>query len=95
MFKGKTDSGFEFEIPEERFNDMQVMDLLRDMQEAEDAENGGAEVIFAVSGLASLLLGKKGKRKLYDHLRTDAGNVPVDDVIKEVMSIFEVAKQGN
>lgn len=95
MIKGTTESGFSFEIPEANFNNMEVIDLLREIQKGEDGEIGEAEMLFAVSGLADLLLGKKGKKRLYDHLRTETGQVPIDAVMEEVMNIFKESQQGN
>lgn len=95
MIKGTTESGFSFEIPDEKFNNMEVIDLLRDIQKGEDGEIGEAEMLFAVSGLAELLLGRKDKRRLYNHLRNDSGQVPIEAVMTEVMNIFKESKQGN
>ncbi|MBR5909036.1 MAG: hypothetical protein IKZ66_03560 [Schwartzia sp.] len=95
MISGKTKTGFEFTIPKERFNDMEVIDLLRDMQRAEEEDDGGAKMLFAVSDLALLLLGKDGKKKLYNHLRTESGQVPIDAVVAEVMDVFNSANAGN
>ena len=95
MIKGTTESGFSFEIPDEKFNNMEVIDLLRDIQKGEDGEIGEAEMLFAVSGLAELLLGRKDKRRLYNHLRNDSGQVPIEAVMTEIMNIFKESKQGN
>lgn len=95
MIKAKTSSGFEFEFDEAKFNNMEVIDLLRDIKRAEDSDDGKAEMLFAVSDLALLLLGKKGKKQLYDHLRDESGQVPIDAVVSEVMSIFQSVGQGN
>lgn len=96
MIKGITKGGFEFEIPEEKFNDMRVMDCLRAMNELENDESADqVKMIFAVSELAEILLGKKGKKRLYDHLETDKGQVPIDAVINEVMEIFSASNRGN
>lgn len=95
MINGTTESGFSFEIPDEKFDNMEVIDLLRDIQKGEDGEIGEAEMLFAVSGLAELLLGKKDKKRLYNHLRTETGQVPIAAVMEEVMNIFKASKQGN
>ena len=96
MIKGITKGGFEFEIPEEKFNDMRVMDCLRAMNELETDDNADqVKMIFAVSELTEILLGKKGRKKLYDHLQTDKGQVLIEAVIDEVMDIFNVSNRGN
>lgn len=79
MYIGKTQSGFEFEIAEATLNNMELVDAIA---EAEDNP-------LALSRVVQLLLGKDGKKKLYDHLRTEEGNVPVDAVSEEITSIME------
>jgi len=95
MIKGTTESGFEFEIPENTLNNMEVIDLLRDVQKGEDGEIGEAEMLLALSGLVDFILGKQGKKKLYNHVRTEDGRVPIEAVMTEIMGVFAAAKAGN
>lgn len=79
MVKGKTESGFEFEIDEQAVNDMRVIDA---MVEVEEGNLGG------VSRLISLLFTKEQKKAFYDHLRLENGRVPLDTASKEIFEIL-------
>jgi hypothetical protein len=37
------------------------------------------------------MLGKDQKKKLYDHVRTDDGRVPVEKLSTEIQEIFEAS----
>ena len=78
--KGKTDSGFEFDVEKETFDDMELLDLLV------EADSGS---LMAVSKVAQKILGTEQKKRLYDHLRKD-GKVPVRLVSDEIISIMKV-----
>ena len=79
MVKGKTESGFEFEIDEQAVNDMRVIDA---MVEVEEGNLGG------VSRLISLLFTKEQKKAFYDYLRLENGRVPLDTASKEIFEIL-------
>lgn len=79
MVKGKTKSGFEFELEENVINNMELVDALADC--ADDNP-------FAVSKAVKLLLGNDLRQKLYDHLRTEDGRVPMEEVSVAVSEIF-------
>ena len=79
MVKGKTESGFEFEIDEQAVNDMRVIDAI---VEVEEGNLGG------VSRLISLLFTKEQKKVFYDHLRLENGRVPLDTASKEIFEIL-------
>lgn len=80
MIKGKTNSGFEFELSEETINNMELVDALA---EASDDDP------ISVSRVVKLFLGDDLRKKLYDHLRNEQGRVPVAAVNTEVMEIFQ------
>lgn len=77
--KGKTTSGFAYQIDENRLNNMELVDALA------DAENDNP---IAISRACGLLLGKETRAKLYDHLRTPDGRVPIEAVSKDMIEIF-------
>lgn len=79
MVKGKTKSGFEFELDENVINNMELVDALADC---------ASDDPFAVSKTVKLLLGNELRRKLYDHLRTGDGRVPMEMVSMEISEIF-------
>lgn len=86
MITGITKNGFEFSIPEENLNNMETLDALSEV----DSGN-----IAAISRASLLLLGKETKERLYDFLRTEKGNVPIEAFAKEILEITELAgKQG-
>ena len=77
--KGTTRTGFPFEVDENAFNDMEVVDVL---------SNEEMHATYKMSFLVSRVLGAKQKKALYDHLRDASGRVPVDAVEREMEDIF-------
>lgn len=77
--KGTTRTGFAFEVDENAFNDMEVVDVLS----SEEMHS-----TYKMSFLVSRMLGAKQKKALYDHLRDASGRVPVDAVEREMEDIF-------
>lgn len=84
MIRGKLESGFEYEFAEEVRDNMELLDAI-----VEADENP-----LAVSKVVKLLLGENQRRKLYDHLRTDKGNVPILAVSNAVAEIFRGSGQA-
>ena len=82
MIKGKTKTGFEFEIEEKKLDNMELIDAI-----AESIENP-----VKMSNVILLLLGKEGKKKLYDFFRNDDGCVPIEPVNTAVAEIFDSVK---
>lgn len=78
MTHGKTTSGFEYEIDESALDNMELLDAI-----AETDENP-----LAFSKLVTCLLGAEQRKKLYNHLRTEKGNVPILAVSEEIAEIF-------
>ena len=76
---GTTQSGFSFSIPEENLDNMELLDALADLNENDPLQ---------ISRVCCLLLGKDQRRALYDHLRTPAGNVPIQAVTEAIGEIF-------
>lgn len=88
MLKGTTKSGFEFEISDEALNDMELIDALADVTSGRDT----LQVSFAVRKL----FGDEQRKRLYDHVRTESGNVPMDkiwEMIDEIMASSEEGKK--
>lgn len=77
----KTATGFEYEINKETFNNMELLDAFADLQESDND-------VAAISKVIRLLLGNEAKKRLYDHVRTEDGRVPVDKVMEEMTYIF-------
>lgn len=79
MILAKTNSGFEIELDDGVANDQELLDALAALEDGE---------ILNVSRLIVRLLGKDGRKKLYDHLRTEDGRVPADAAATAVFELF-------
>lgn len=77
--RGTTQSGFAFAIPAENLDNMELLDALAELDENDPLQ---------ISRVCVLLLGKAQRKKLYDHLRAPAGNVPIKDVAAAIGEIF-------
>lgn len=85
MLKGKTESGFEYEVTDSALNDYELVEVLAEV----DAKP------LLLPRLVKKLLGENQKNKLLDHLRTKEGNVPLDKISNEIMEIFKSGKAKN
>lgn len=85
MITAKTESGFSIELEENALDNMEVLDALSDLDEGNP---------LAMSRLVVKLLGKDGKKRLYDHLRTEDGRVPASAVESSIMELFQSINAG-
>ncbi|MEG2287467.1 MAG: hypothetical protein RR825_00770 [Ruthenibacterium sp.] len=86
MIEGKTSTGFAFALEDDVVNNMELVDALADASDDNP---------LAVSRVCLLALGTETRKRLYDHIRTKSGRVPVEAVSRELMEIFEAfGKQG-
>lgn len=85
MSKGKTSTGFEFELDTDVIMDMEFIELA-----AEASENGAK-----YPAMVEYALGKEQKKRLYDHVRNERGRVMFDDVRREFDEIFNIANAKN
>lgn len=83
MIKGKTKSGFVYEISDARLKNYELVELL-----AEVDENP-----LLLPKLVKVMLGDELADKLKDHIRDDEGLVDLDKVNQEIAEIFESQKQ--
>lgn len=83
----KTSTGFEFEVTKDALNNMELLDALAELQET----NG--EDITLMGRLITMLLGREGKKALYDHVREEDGRVPVDKTTAEMTEIFNLMSE--
>lgn len=81
MFKGKTESGFSFEIAESKIRDMRVVDYIVDVEDGK---------IESVSRLVRVVLTKEQKDELYAHCTLEDGSVSPDKVSKEIFEIIQL-----
>ena len=85
MLKGKTESGFEYEVTDAAMNNYDLVEVL-----AEVDTNP-----LLLPRLVKMLLGDEQKKRLMEHLRTKDGNVPIDAVSAEIMEIFKSGQAKN
>ena len=79
LVKGKTKSGFEFEVDSDHLKNWELLEKIADMR------NGDGMLAFDV---IRTILGDAQKKRLYDHCRDAKGMVPVDAVNAEISDIF-------
>lgn len=84
MKKGTLENGFVFEIEESNLDNMELIDTLCKI-------DGGD--IQSLPKATEMLLGIEQKERLYNHLRTEKGNVPVSEFTKSLFEIIQ--KAGN
>lgn len=85
MIPAKTKDGFEIELSEDALDDAELLDALGGMQDGN---------VFDMSHLTLRLLGKEGRKKLYDHLRTPEGRVPSTAVEREIIELMVSIQPG-
>lgn len=79
MIKGKTKSGFAYQISEQRLNNYELIEAIQDI------ENNPLKIVNVVN----LLLGRDLADKLKDHVRDKEGFVPSESLTNEIMEIFQ------
>lgn len=79
MICGKLKSGFEYKIEEHRLDNMELLDVIAEV----DSDP------TKLPKLLNLLMDEDQRKSLYDHLRTEKGNVPVLAVSEAVAEIFK------
>lgn len=85
MIKGKTESGFEFELHDDVMDDMELVDLMVDINTTGNPA--------ALSNAMKAMLGAEQKKALYDHLRNEDGRVPVSEVSRAFVDVVKAAKE--
>ena len=80
MKKGKTESGFKWEIDENVLDDMELIDAMAASQGEDPTQ---------ISTVVTKIFGADQKKKLYDHVRAEDGRVPISkvaDIITEIIN---------
>ena len=85
MIKGKTLTGFAFEIEDEARDDMEMLENLTAISKGD---------LTVLPETLVMLLGEDQKKKLYDHCRGKSGRVSSKKVMEEVKNIFDAAGQS-
>lgn len=85
MLKGKTQSGFEYKISDERLENYELLEAIGEFE-----ENNGS--VLVMPKVVNLLLGKSGAKALKDHVRAENGLVSAQKMSDEISEIFKVQK---
>ncbi|HHZ02202.1 MAG TPA: hypothetical protein GX396_04600 [Tissierellia bacterium] len=81
MIKGKTSSGFRFEISKDVINDYELVENLGELEDNP----------LILGKIVRQILGKEQTAKLKDHIRNKNGIVPTDKMTQEIIEIFKNA----
>lgn len=79
MLKGKTSTGFHFQIEEGALDNYELVEALADIETDP----------LSVTKVVTLLLGKEQKEKLKEHVRNDKGVVTTTALMKEIEEVFK------
>lgn len=77
--KGKTRSGFSFNVNDNIGDDIELLEDLTKLDKGD---------VTVLPEVLERILGDKQKKKLYDHVRTEDGRVPLTAVSDELAQIF-------
>lgn len=80
MKKGKTQSGFKYEIDERVLDDMELIDAMAASQ---------GEDPMQISTVVVKIFGPDQRKRLYDHVRSEDGRVPITEVANIITEIIE------
>lgn len=80
MKKGKTKSGFKYEIDEKVLDDMELIDAMAASQGDDPTQ---------ISTVVVKIFGVDQRKKLYDHVRAEDGRVPITEVANIITEIIE------
>lgn len=84
MIRGKTETGFEFEVEETVLDDYELIESLREVDKG--------NVMYIVD-VVDMLLGAEQKSALKEHLRKENGKITFTDMCNEVVRIFNASKE--
>ena len=85
MIKGKTQSGFEFELEEDVLNDYELLEALREIDKGDEG---------AIVDVMNIILSKDQLRALKEHLRNEKGRVGAIEMISEFSEIMKASREG-
>lgn len=83
--KGKTTSGFEYELDESALDDYELLEELCELDEGDTSK---------IISVLNRLLGNEQKERLKEHLRMENGRVPASKMMLEIGEIFNSVKEG-
>lgn len=83
--KGKTTSGFEYELDESALDDYELLEELCELDEGDTSK---------IISVLNRLLGNEQKERLKEHLRMENGRVPASKMMLEMGEILNSVKEG-
>ena len=83
MIKGKTETGFEYELSQARLENYELVETLGEVEENP----------LALPKVVNLLLGKEQADNLKNHVRDDEGFVSTEKLTNEIMEVFQSQKE--
>ncbi len=88
MVNGKTSTGFEFTVDERKAKDWELIEIVADMQKADNDMHVYASVISVIN----FLIGEDQKERLKEHCRRLYGYADAEQITKEVFEIVGAAR---
>lgn len=85
MEKGKTKSGFEFEIDPTVFDDWEILEKLNAI------DKGDTNLVVDV---AREVLGTEQLNALKEHIRADKGKISITDMVAHLEEVFEACNSA-
>lgn len=85
MLRGKTESGFEYELDDDVLDDYELLELFCQIDEGETS---------LTVKMVDTLLGEEQKERLKDHVRAKSGRVSAQRLLAEVTEILNSTKEG-
>lgn len=80
MLQGKTKTGFEFTLDEERLDNYELLEALGELEEN----------VYQLPKVIKLVLGDEQAKGLKEHLKNEKGIVPSKEMEAELKEIFEL-----
>lgn len=85
MVKGETSTGFTYELPEDAFDDYELLEVLRKIDKGESGY---------IVDMIDMLFSKEQITALKEHIRKENGKVSARALMQEVGEIFQNTKNG-
>lgn len=83
MIKGKTKTGFEYEIKKESLNNYELLENIAELEENP----------LSVTSIVKHLLGKEQAKTLKEHVRNENGIVEIDKMTEEITEMLNNGSQ--
>lgn len=83
MIKGKTKTGFEYQIGKDTLNNYEMLENISELEENP----------LLITKIANQLLGKNLVRELKEHVRNDKGIISINRMSEEITDIFQNGNQ--